>query len=133
MHRISESSVVFEIMGWLFIKLGYSVLSGYFPYNSTVYATFWERKKYRVFDPYVPDSRIKWNWPHSEMFKSRTCHPQKYRVQNLPALNSPELGTLTCFEGGKSWTLTFLGVVSPGLCYFRGLPVQDYVFFWILA
>ena len=35
-------------------------------------------------------------------------------VQNLPPLNSPELGTLA-----------FLGEASPGLSHFRGWPVHD--------
>ena len=30
--------------------------------------------------------------------------PKNGRVQNLPPLNSQELGTLPFFEGGKSWT-----------------------------
>ena len=49
------------------------------------------------------------------------------RVQNLPPLNSPVLGTLPFFVGGNSWTLSFWGVVSPRLSHFRGLLV----FFWI--
>ena len=57
-------------------------------------------------------------WPPPEMAKSRTCHPKNGRVQNLPSLNSPELGTLQ-----------FLGVASHGLSHFRGWPVRDSGFF----
>ena len=59
--------------------------------------------------PYVPDSRKSrvLNWPHSEMTKSRTCPPKNGRVQNFPALNSPNLGTLLFFGAGKSQTLPF--------------------------
>ena len=44
--------------------------------------------------------------------------PKNGRDQNLPPLNSPELGTLP-----------FLGVASPELSHFRGWPVQDSCFF----
>ena len=37
------------------------------------------------------------------------------------------------FRGRKFWTLPFLGVASPGLSQFRGWPIQDSVYFWILA
>ena len=52
------------------------------------------------------------NWPPSEMTKSRICHPKQM---------------------AESPTLVTLGVASSGLCHFRGWPVQDSVFFWILA
>ena len=61
-----------------------------------------------------PEKNIVLNWPPSEMTKSRTCHPKKnVRVQNLPLLNSPEMGTLP-----------FLEVAGPELCHFSGWPVQ---------
>ena len=63
------------------------------------------------------------NWPPSEMTKSRTCHPKKMA-------ESPALVTLGVASSGLCH---FLGMASHGLCHFRGWPVQDSVFFWILA
>ena len=52
------------------------------------------------------------NFPMCQSPKLAT--PRNGRVQDLPPLNSPELGTLP-----------FLGVASPWLCHFLGRPVWD--------
>ena len=54
--------------------------------------------------------------------------PKNAIVQNSPPLNSPNLGTLPYFGGGKSWTLPFLLRV---VIHFRGWPVQDSGFWHI--
>ena len=44
-----------------------------------------------------------------------------------------EYPTLVTLGVASSGLCHFLGVASPGLGHFRGWPVQDSVFFWILA
>ena len=57
------------------------------------------------------------------MAESGTCHPQKIA----------ESPTLVSLGVANSGLCNFLGVASPGLSLFRVWPVQDSVFFWILA
>ena len=61
--------------------------------------------------PYVPESTKKQSPELTTLWNDQVQDlppPKNGRVQNLPPLKSPELGTLSCFWGGKSRTLFFL-------------------------